>query len=239
MGWEQIEEDENLLPFGFKWDRNVTYTRTFSNIISFALNQWILKVHFAKPGANSGWNWLDPTTVDYVKVSTNEYPIVNTNIDYTKISSVSGATSTTEGLNNTYNLFTASGQSAFDGEAYLIENGYEVRGTPSGSLERPSNYAALYAVKKNKFQVEEVSNDPTGSPSSNKSYALNISQSDIKWYLPAIGQFGSVPGSMNSSSRQYWSSTANNDGSTAQAWNGSPTTPRMNNNYVRAVRVKE
>ena len=232
LGWEQIEETDNNLPFGFKWERIVTYAQTFGGwtALSAILNQWFLKVHFAKPGANSGWNWLDPTTVDYVNISRNDKKVSIT-IDYTLISSVGNAIDSENGHDNTYNLFTTSGQGAFDGESYLINNGYNVESS-SGSNEQPSNYAALYAMKKNQFQVEVVSG------STENTYALSIPQTDVKWYLPASGQFVNVPSDMNG--KQYWSSTAINDNANAYSWNGAAnSTPRMDNHYVRAVRVKD
>lgn len=232
LGWEQIEEPNNNLPFGFKWERIVTYAQTFGGwtALSAILNQWFLKVHFAKPGANSGWNWIDPTTVDYVNISRNDKKVSIT-IDYTLISSVGNAIDSENGHDNTYNLFTTSGQGAFDGESYLINNGYNVESS-SGSNEQPSNYAALYAMKKNRFQVEVVSG------STEETYALSIPQTDVKWYLPASGQFANIPSDMNG--KQYWSSTAINDNANAYSWNGTAnSTPRMDNHNVRAVRVKD
>lgn len=232
FGLGQIEEPNNNLPFGFKWERIVTYAQTFGGwtALSAILNQWFLKVHFEKPGANSGWNWIDPTTVDYVNISRNDKKVSIT-IDYTLISSVGNAIDSENGHDNTYNLFTTSGQGAFDGESYLINNGYNVESS-SGSNEQPSNYAALYAMKKNQFKVEVVSG------STENTYALSIPQTDVKWYLPASGQFVNVPSDMNG--KQYWSSTAINDNANAYSWNGAAnSTPRMDNHYVRAVRVKD
>lgn len=232
MGWEQIEEPENEnLPYGFKWDRKVTYTQTVSGWteIPAILEAYVTKWHFAKPGANNWWA-LDPVTVDYVVVSRSSRT-VSVSIDYTKIGDVSNAMDSQLGLENTYNLFTTSGQSAFDGESYLVRNGYTVSST-SGSIDIPSSYAALCTVKKNRFNIQKVESS-TGT-----SYILNITKEDIKWYLPASGQFTALPADMNG--KQYWSSTAINDNANAYSWNGSAaSTPRMTNLNVRAARVKD
>ena len=70
---------------------------------------------------------------------------------------------------------------------------------------RPKNFAALYAVKLNAFDIHK------GGEGSQIAYAIIPEQKDIKWYLPASEQFSGSAG-LNG---QYWSSTAINDNTDA------------------------
>lgn len=230
IGWEEIEEDGNSLPYGFKWDRKVSYQKKGS-----WWDDRLAKWTFLKPFTGF-WGLitaiLNPQTVDYVTVSRSN-DIVRVDIDYSKIENVSESQNMNDGQSNTFNLYTNSGGTSFNGELTLINDGYSVvPDSESGSLETVNNYAALYALKKNKVTVGE------SSSGGNTAYALIISQSDVKWYLPASGQFVNIPSDMNG--KQYWSSTAINDNENAYSWNGAAApTLRMKNLNVRAVRVKD
>lgn len=95
-----------------------------------------------------------------------------------------------------------------------------------------TDFAALVCIKKNACNVEKQ------SQGGNVTYLPSFTSEDIKWYLPASGQFTGMPSDMNG--KQYWSSTAIDDNANAYSWNGSAiSTPRMDYHYVRAVRIKE
>lgn len=229
LGWEVIEEDLTL-PYGFKWDRKVTYQKSGFGFISGPIEEWYIKQIFKKQ-PKGFWEWIgsifSPTTVDYVEVY-RKNGVVTVTIDYTKMGDIS-AVSTTNGQDNTWKLYSIVGGTSFEGEQYLTGREYTIK-SESGSLDgRPKNFAALYAVKLNAFDIHK------GGEGSKIAYAIIPEQKDIKWYLPASEQFSGSAG-LNG---QYWSSTAINDNTDAYSWNGSSqSTPRMDLHKVRAVRKK-
>lgn len=229
LGWEVIEEDLTL-PYGFKWDRKVTYQKSGFGFISGPIEEWYIKQIFKKQ-PKGFWEWIgsifSPTTVDYVEVH-RKNGVVTVTIDYTKMGDIS-AVSTTNGQDNTWKLYSIVGGTSFEGEQYLTGREYTIK-SESGSLDgRPKNFAALYAVKLNAFDIHK------GGEGSQIAYAIIPEQKDIKWYLPASEQFSGSAG-LNG---QYWSSTAINDNTDAYSWNGSSqSTPRMDLHKVRAVRKK-
>lgn len=229
LGWEVIEEDLTL-PYGFKWDRKVTYQKSGFGFFSGPIEEWYIKQIFKKQ-PKGFWEWIgsifSPTTVDYVEVY-RKNGVVTVTIDYTKMGDIS-AVSTTNGQDNTWKLYSIVGGTSFEGEQYLTGREYTIK-SESGSLDgRPKNFAALYAVKLNAFDIHK------GGEGSQISYAIIPEQKDIKWYLPASEQFSGSAG-LNG---QYWSSTAINDNTDAYSWNGSSqSTPRMDLHKVRAVRQK-
>lgn len=229
LGWEVIEEDLTL-PYGFKWDRKVTYQKSGFGFFSGPIEEWYIKQIFKKQ-PKGFWEWIgsifSPTTVDYVEVY-RKNGVVTVTIDYTKMGDIS-AVSTTNGQDNTWKLYSIVGGTSFEGEQYLTGREYTIK-SESGSLDgRPKNFAALYAVKLNAFDIHK------GGEGSQIAYAIIPEQKDIKWYLPASEQFSGSAG-LNG---QYWSSTTINDNTDAYSWNGSSqSTPRMDLHKVRAVRQK-
>lgn len=231
LGWEVIEENLTL-PYGFKWDRKVTLQKTLTgNYLEKAFEEWLTKQAF-KVQPTDVWGWIAsllwPTLVDYVVINrTND--VMKVTIDYKEIANVTSAMSTTDGQANTWNLYSNVGGTSFEGEQNLINSGYKII-EESGSNENTKNFAALYAVKLNAFDIHK------GSSGNQTTYAIIPTKTDIKWYLPASGQF-SGDADLNG---QYWSSTAINDNEQAYSWdNSSQETQRMEPHKVRAVRTKQ
>ncbi len=233
IGWEVIEE-EITLPYGFKWNRIVTLQKESPGV----LEEWILKQTFKDQSKRptSGWDiggWIkyifDPDPLTYVEIGTNTNNALQVTIDYTKITNISSSMSITEGQANTLALYNNVGGTAFDGEQNLISDGYEIV-SESGSLEDIKNFAALYAVKLNAFNIiEDSSNGQTA-------YSIPVDVTPY-WYLPASGQFSENVGL----SGQYWSSTAAEGSEFAHSWNNGTiktNTDRMEKWKVRAVRQK-
>lgn len=232
LGWEVLEENLTL-PYGFKWDRKVTLQKTLTgNWLEKNIEEWLTKQAFkVQPTGFLEWlgSLLWPTLVDYVNI-TRSGDVMTVVVDYSKIANVTSAMSATDGQANTWNLYSNVGGTSFEGEQNLINSGYAIV-SESGSNEDTKNFATLYAVKLNAFDIHK------GGSESQITYAIIPEQTDIKWYLPAINQFSDGAGL----SGQYWSSTANNDNNNANAysWNSSSQSiPRMDLHKVRAVRQK-
>ncbi|WP_302494242.1 fimbrillin family protein [uncultured Prevotella sp.] len=228
IGWEVLEDDETF-PFGFKWDRKVTYQKKGFNFISGSIEAWWIKQTFKKQ-PNNFWEWIAsifvPQTVPYVTVS-NSGNTVTFTVDYSEMDEIS-AISTDDGLENTWNLYSHVGGTSFEGEKFIAGRGYTVT-SQSGSNEIPKVFAALYAIKLNAFDVHK------GGEQNKITYAITPEKTDINWYLPASNQFSGAVG-LNG---KHWSSTGIRDNSNAYTWDASPqSTPRMDLHKVRAVRKK-
>lgn len=232
LGWEVLEENLTL-PYGFKWDRKVTLQKTLTGSrLEKYIEEWLTKQAFkVQPTNFLGWlgSLLWPTLVDYVNIARSG-DVMTVVVDYSKIANVTSAMSAIDGQANTWNLYSNVGGTSFEGEQNLINSGYAIV-SESGSNEDTKNFAALYAVKLNAFDIHK------GDLENQITYAIIPEQTDIKWYLPAINQFSDGAGL----SGQYWSSTANNDNNNANAysWNSSSQSIlRMDLHKVRAVRQK-
>lgn len=229
IGWEVLEDDETF-PFGFKWDRKVTYQKQGFGFISGPIEAWWIKQNFKKQPKDF-WEWIAsifvPQTVPYVTVNYNSNDTVTFTVDYSKMDEIS-AISTDDGLENTWNLYSHVGGTSFEGEKFIAGRGYTVT-SQSGSNEIPKVFAALYAIKLNAFDVHK------GGEGNKITYAITPEKTDINWYLPASNQFSGAVG-LNG---KHWSSTGIRDNSNAYTWDASPqSTPRMDLHKVRAVRKK-
>lgn len=228
IGWEVLEDDETF-PFGFKWDRKVTYQK--DNLSWAWAEAWWIKQTFKKQ-PNNFWEWIrsifDPQTVPYVTVDyDNGNGTVTFTVDYSQMEEIS-ATSRADGLDNTWKLYSHVGGTSFEGEKYIATRGYK-KTEQSGSNEIPKVFAALYAVKLNAFEIHK------GGSGDKITYAITPEKTDINWYLPASNQFSGAVG-LNG---KHWSSTGIQDNSNAYTWDASPqSTPRMELHKVRAVRKK-
>lgn len=152
IGWEVLEDDETF-PFGFKWDRKVTYKK--DNLSWAWAEEWWIKQTFKKQ-PNTLWEWIVsiafPQTVPYVEVESSGNTVTFT-VDYSKMVEIS-ATSEVDGLDNTWKLYSHVGGTSFEGEKFIADRGYTVT-SQSGSNEIPKVFAALYAIKLNAFDVHK------------------------------------------------------------------------------------
>ena len=230
IGWEVLEDDETF-PFGFKWDRKVTYQKKGFNYFSGNIEKWWIQQTFKKQPNTLG-EWIKsiffPQTVPYVTVDYDDSNgTVTFTVDYSKMEEIS-ATSEVDGLDNTWKLYSHVGGTSFEGEKYIATRGYKMT-SQSGSNEIPKVFAALYAVKLNAFEIHK------GGSGDKITYAITPEKTDINWYLPASNQFSGAVG-LNG---KHWSSTGIQDNSNAYTWDASPqSTPRMDLHKVRAVRKK-
>lgn len=219
MGWENTEEDPEK-PFGFAWNRKVTYDRN---------NGWgtvILSILNAFGGLS------DNPAVQWTKVKVGRLTFVTgCTIDYSQVQSLSNVYDDNDGLANTkaFRANSASDLSALESNLQAICTAT----SESGDNIKSVDFAALVCIKKNACDIDKQ----TGADNS-VVYMPSFTGADIKWYLPASGQFTGMPADMNG--KVYWSSTAINDNENAYSWNGAAApTLRMENHNVRAVRVKD
>lgn len=185
LGNERIEDGQ--YPWGFKWTRTVHFKYGsdewfFSNIFII-----LAKIFYPSLGENIHIGIFAPPTAD---LDYSDYNSLTANI----------ASSTDNGLINTWQLYNYSGGSADAFEATLKDWGFVVE-SETGTNENVSNYAALMCLKKNAFIAE------TKEQEGQSITAPIISEENIKWYLPASGEFP-ITDNDYSLEGDYWTSTA-------------------------------
>ncbi len=224
IGVERIQEKD--YPWGFNWDANmkITYVMPAGDITA------IRQLLFAIFGnhtyvTSSGWSgW--PTYGDW-----------KLTIDFSKVPKLETATNTTNGLRNTWELFTFDGlNEASTIMDQMVRWGGSVEG--EGLPVNPAEYAAWACAKKNPFKVN------TKSDGAETIYAPVLEQSDLVWYLPAQYEAPQMNDAEYPLAGNYWTSTAITDpGTTAFKYTagGSATSDELRNNsiHVRAVRKKQ
>lgn len=217
MGWENFEEDGEK-PFGFAWTRIVEYQQPGNS-------NWTNRLILAL--AHFFWSDIQGTTWNGYAFASS----LKVTINYSRVQNLTNVFSETDGLTNTKGFSSNSASQLEQLENFLSE--YCIQNSVDGDNKESPDFAALACLKKNACSVQKTT-DSQGHPAYNSSFT----DADIKWYLPASGQFTGMPSDMNG--KQYWSSTAIDDNANAYSWNGSAiSTPRMDYHYVRAVRIKE
>lgn len=139
-------------------------------------------------------------------------------IDYGKLSEIDIAKELMDGHQNTEELYSFEGINVIASiKDFLIQSaqagnkGVEhVPGTFNGELDQTLDFAAMYAMKRNRFHLyTEVIDGDGGAATMSIPY---IEPKDIKWYLPARGQFEYFMhenwGQQFSFNDSFWTSTA-------------------------------
>ena len=236
VGYERFEENNGgNYPFGFLWDRKVTYS--YKGFLAL-LFKWVADSY-------------KTANVDYLKTSYNFglfFTSVSTaTIDYTALNnSLNVGMSTEDGLDNTRKLYTFKNIGSISEMEQDFDNltilGYKWQGkkTEGGQYETVKNFAAKMAVMKNKFNVEKrEQKDPEG----NKVvfYVPDIEENDIVWYLPASNEQMRITDTEYPLSGTYWSSTAADDNTNAYIYSSGSSSVengRMATHKIRAARKK-
>lgn len=218
IGVERMQETD--YPWGFNWDSNMKIT--YSMPKGFWMGIW----HFlfsifgdTKYVTQEGSAWAGTWKVT---------------VDFSKVPKLTTATSTTDGLTNTWEIYNFEGIS----DAETIMNQLESwGGTPDKTLPtNPTEFAAAACAKKNPFGVKIKSD--TGQ----NLYIPTLAKEDMVWYLPAKDEAPKMKDDLFYLSGNYWTSTAITDpGTTSYMYTaGGAVSPEHRNSiiHVRAVRKK-
>lgn len=247
FGWEVVDDDE-AGKYGFKWTRKVIFEHKYGWTRWFTGNgtgTWY-KRNSAAAYANSliaQYNASSYATYGYFAHNSLGGERMYIYIDYTKLNNLSTSNNPSDGFSNTQALFNQGGgaaSQAFETAILTAEKTKEDEGykddplTPvslssvedkdtgvkytadNGSLNDLSGILT-YILKKNRYNLQTTFDGYTTT--------LNpiISEEDIKWYLPAYGQFQyfipdpNIPGDNKAN---YWSSTAVDGASEAYIGDG-------------------
>lgn len=256
FGWEVVDDGEQG-KYGFKWTRKVAYiypygqARFFDSTVEDYCENFINNY-----GANAN-NFATVVVYNHDWKSDRAYIL----LDYSKLNNITGADSDSDGLNNTRALYNSAGTTSTSQFETILkttmktesgkenENMFRLPNTDeisSGKVPAETgvvnDLSAIieYAQRKNKYYMHKKSaQDSDGKPII--TYVPYFFESDLKWYLPAYGQFRyftpdpNIPGDETAN---YWSSTAVNGAS--YAYIGDGTVKDRDSEYrVIAVRKKE
>lgn len=257
VNWEVIQEDTPT-PWGFDSETNVVYVyRHVSWIVDWAgslLNSLHSTLENLVTQYNaSGWAHIG----EYVPYGLSTFYYVN--IDYSEFNELNNnAQSTADGHTNTTQLFNFAGaayskafetsiqnlQKAWTGNPLMVKRencSITLPSTVPHSNETQSAEASalIDILKKNRYYLNNV----TGEDEITTKAPL-IKVEDIKWYMPASGQFNGMPawttpaGAAGAAASDIWSSTGIAGNSPKQAYLGSGTAAsRTTSHHVRAARV--
>lgn len=218
IGVERKQETD--YPWGFNWNSSMKIT--YSMPKGFWMGIWhALFTIFGntKYVTQEGYAWTGTWKVT---------------VDFSKVPKLTTATSATDGLKNTWEIYNFEGISDAETIMRQLESW---GGVPDKTLPtNPTEFAAAACAKKNPFGVTINTKDGQNL------YLPTLSQSDLVWYLPAQDEAPNMVDGIYPLSGNYWTSTAITDpGTTSYKYTvGASASPEDRNNFihVRAVRKR-
>ena len=223
FGWETVDDDESGT-FGFKWTRKIAYIYPYSRLFAATARNHC-QGFIDNYGA--GGNGFATVGTISLGIGQNRAYIL---LDYSKLNNLEGADSPDNGYNNSIALYRQAGTTATSQFETIVtttmkmESGHETEpmfryptdneissGCPAESGKANDLSAIMeYIQKKNRYYLQKrtVSGDASGN-----TYVPFFFETDLKWYLPAYGQFQYFtpdPNIAGDDKANYWSSTAVN-----------------------------
>lgn len=249
-GYERIEEDAGTYPFGYAWDRRVTFSARFEfgSTIRDLLGAYVFLyiANNAIEEYNAG---------DYVTVTEQKIPILDltyqtdVTIDYSNFNAIGSENiNINNGLANTRYLY------GFEniGQIATIEN--RLRDNAVGQFTETvskdshsdisiDQFAVRKVAMKNEFQKRLKTETIEGETI--RYVEAFINTDNIHWYLPASGEQSALKDGLAEGDDPldgtYWSSTAVDDNENAyryDAGGSSSQDARMTQYKIRAARQK-
>ena len=235
FGWEVVDDDESG-KYGFKWTRKVAYiypygqARIFDDRVENFCKNWVSTYDADANG------FASVVVYNHDWKSDRAYIL----LDYSKLNNITGADSDTDGFSNTLALYRQAGTTATSQFETILkttlktESGKETENmfrlptseeVSSGKVPAESGTAndlsAIMEIiqKKNRYYVQKkTQQDSEGNPI--VTYVPYFFENDLRWYLPAYGQFQYFvpnPNITSDAAANYWSSTT---AGTTTAWTG-------------------
>ena len=231
IGWEVVDDDE-AGKYGFKWTRKVAYIYPYGQARIFDSHVEDFCKNFVNTYGAGANNFATVHVYNHDWKSDRAYIL----LDYSVLNNVEGANSADDGYRNTKDLYNAAGTTATSQFETILtstmktESGHETENMfrlpgSSDSSEVPretgsnNDLSAImeYIQKKNRYCVQrKESQDSEGN--SIVTYVPHFQLNDLKWFLPAYGQFTGVdftPEDATDSAADYWSSTIGTTTTTA------------------------
>lgn len=247
FGTERIE-DENTYPWGFNWDRKVTFSAMPKfDITDFSLADLFGAYIYRGIARNivSEYNAKDYITIndDYKTLLLGLVYRTDVIIDYSKLNDLQDITDDNDGHANTIALYNHQGIGAVSElENILRDNAvgyFEEHSEGSDDASNIENFAAKMCVMKNKFYTEERTVEEQGQTHTYQ--VVVIHDEDLKWYLPAANEYTLINDSQYPLDGTYWTSSAANDNTHAKTFTAPSSIGndgRMQYYKIRAARVR-
>lgn len=238
FGWEQIKESD--AQYGFDWDYRVCYAYlyTAARIGLDEKNRIFQEYLTSIINENNAGGYADVVRFDYsngFRIGWRYYIDIN----YAKLSSLSGYVNGTDGLENTKELNKIAGAAVTNAFETVVANIQKTEDGVTGNAFRKGNGAkneapaptgvpitsspAIGAVlKKNRYNLKRTTTIIDGQP--NVSEVPQLTEQGIVWYLPAVAQFSTIPSDILTPIEpgNCWSSNADTS-SNANAYLGNNT----------------
>lgn len=243
-----LTDDTKPVPWGFAWNasdnEHYLYVPVQGGGSGTDIPQgWLDKLKAALESLGISYT-DDPNAENMTVLIPGKKGGVNIYINMSSFTNIDGiALSETEGLKNTWEVYTMDGIGDLGKITQLMNifpNVQPANGS-MGDVVNPTEFAAYSALKKNMFNLKAST---VGSPDGGTLTVLEpvIEEGDVKWYLPAVQEYDGFSGSIAGYPLDgvYWTSTASSDGSDmtkAYIYPGSTLEDRGTEHKIRAMRV--
>ena len=249
FGWEVVDDAEQGR-YGFKWTRKAIYEHKYKwtrILTGNGTGTWYNRKSSGEYAASliNQYNAGGYSHYGYLSAGTGTERMY-IYIDYTKLNNLSTSNSSSDGFSNTKALFNQGGGAASQAFETAILTAEKTKEDEEGYRDDPLAFRSLtsvkdkdsgvtytadngslnelsgiltYVLKKNRYYMQ------TTFDGSTTTYHAVISIDDIKWYLPAYGQFEYFtpdPNIEDDNRANYWSSTAVNGATQAYIGDGTP-----------------
>lgn len=247
FGWEQIDDNQSA-QWGFYYNEKVVYVYNYSSY-DIAVNRKIenmiknLRVQYDATGyvsyaqywAGNGYRWW--VAIDYSKLNnlgTNASSTEDGETNTRQLNQL-GGTAYSKSFENALIQLKRLNNNHKNENAFRRRAANDPRDVPTEILNNSSttNPMLPYILKKNCYNLKTFKD----SGMEFDTQAPVIVDADIVWYLPASGQFNSLPGEVVDpiSATDHWSSTAVNN--STEAYLGNNTLAGRNTEHeIRACR---
>ena len=263
FGWEVVDDEEQGR-YGFKWTRKVAYVLKFSyaQLTGIGGNYSRSQAKEFMENLISKYEAGEYAIEGEFKYNYS-FPVQNMRrrifIDYSKLNNITNANNILDGFQNTNALYSAGGAAANLSFETALGSVLKVKGDASSDpyalhkVVSTDDYHTKYGVeaeegvlndlsgiltyilKKNRFHLQRITDEETDA------YHPIFKGDDLKWYLPAYGQFDYFtpdPNIPKDKKADYWSSTAVDGASEAYIGDGTRKDRDLERRVI-AVRKKE
>ena len=252
LGVERIEDGEKH-PFGFNYDRTVTYKNSGLTAIGHLLYGWVATWYVSE----SDFIKFDRQEREGFLIGKYSY-IANIILDYSSLNEVESVADDSEGFENTNSLYEFTGGASFEDTEKSLNDLWGFNDGVSNESKLPEDYAAYVALSCNRMRqlYKKITPIGQGEPTESTTAILHEENGKniIEWYLPSTTEAQTLVETSAGGENQptplngeYWSSNAGSDEDlkahsytyTNNKYGSINTTKdRMEKLKVRAVRKK-
>ena len=222
VGIERFEEKDSYYPYGFNYNRTVTYSNPgltdywISKELRCLINGYFLNINETKNGfitfEKVNGKIFNIFSVTYIKSITFNYNALNV---------VESVADSNDGLENTRALYNFTGNTDLNSAEKEISNSWKEEDSTTAD-DVPEDYAAYIALSRNRmYELKTIIHSNENLPPTYKAVLHKDNQGSdiIEWYLPSSNEaktlitnesieVGTETDLLNG---EYWSSSASSD----------------------------